>query len=203
MCVSASARGRTSPSPARRCSRPDAGPGSTMTSPTSQAPITRSRPVWKRSMTRISAGGIGPRTLQLAQMSAPHRLPEPKQLQGTTQNDIIKEFLARGTYAFPPGPSMRLIADMVAYTVENVPQWNPINICSYHLQEAGATPVQEIAYALSNAIAVLDAVRARVDEELMGKVFSRISFFVNAGVRFVEEHAKLRAMGQIWEHIGR
>ncbi|MGH2942092.1 MAG: methylmalonyl-CoA mutase family protein, partial [Solirubrobacteraceae bacterium] len=124
-------------------------------------------------------------------------------LQGTTQNDIIKEFLARGTYAFPPGPSMRLIADMVAYTVTEVPRWNPINICSYHLQEAGATPVQEIAYALSNAIAVLDAVSERVDEALMGKVFSRISFFVNAGVRFVEEHAKLRAMGELWEQIGR
>ncbi|MDX6669203.1 MAG: ethylmalonyl-CoA mutase, partial [Solirubrobacteraceae bacterium] len=104
-------------------------------------------------------------------------------LQGTTQNDIIKEYLSRGTYAFPPDPSMRLIADMVAYTVEHVPKWNPINICSYHLQEAGATPVQEIAYAMSNAIAVLDAVRERVDEELMGRVFSRISFFVNAGVR--------------------
>jgi (2R)-ethylmalonyl-CoA mutase len=128
---------------------------------------------------------------------------DAKLLQGTTQNDIIKEFLARGTYAFPPGPSMRLIADMVAYTVTEVPRWNPINICSYHLQEAGATPVQEIAYALSNAIAVLDAVRARVDEELMGKVFSRISFFVNAGVRFIEEHAKMRAMALLWEEIGR
>ncbi|WP_205698960.1 protein meaA [Conexibacter sp. SYSU D00693] len=125
------------------------------------------------------------------------------QLQGTTQNDIIKEFLARGTYAFPPGPSMRLIADMVAYTVTEVPKWNPINICSYHLQEAGATPVQEIAYSMSNAIAVLDAVRERVDQELMGKVFGRISFFVNAGVRFVEEHAKLRAMGILWEELGR
>jgi (2R)-ethylmalonyl-CoA mutase len=124
-------------------------------------------------------------------------------LQGTTQNDIIKEFLARGTYAFPPAPSMRLIADMVAYAVTEVPRWNPINICSYHLQEAGATPVQEIAYALSNAIAVLDAVQRRVDPALMGKVFSRISFFVNAGVRFVEEHAKLRAMGEMWEWIGR
>ncbi|GAC1436962.1 MAG: protein meaA [Solirubrobacteraceae bacterium] len=126
-----------------------------------------------------------------------------EQLQGTTQNDIIKEFLARGTYAFPPEPSMRLIADMVAYTVEHVPQWNPINICSYHLQEAGATPVQEIAYALSNAIAVLDAVRERVPQELMGRVFGRISFFVNAGVRFIEEHAKLRAMGVLWEELGR
>jgi ethylmalonyl-CoA mutase len=129
-----------------------------------------------------------------------------EQLQGTTQNDIIKEFLARGTYAFPPAPSMRLIADMIAYTVEHVPKWNPINICSYHLQEAGATPVQEIAYSMSNAIAVLDASRERLGEravELMGQVFGRISFFVNAGVRFVEEHAKLRAMGILWEELGR
>jgi (2R)-ethylmalonyl-CoA mutase len=124
-------------------------------------------------------------------------------LQGTTQNDIIKEFLARGTYAFPPGPSMRLIADMVAWTVEHVPRWNPVNICSYHLQEAGATPVQEIAYAMANATAVLDAVRERVGEELMPRVFGRISFFVNAGVRFVEEHAKLRAMAALWEQLGR
>jgi (2R)-ethylmalonyl-CoA mutase len=128
---------------------------------------------------------------------------EQAQLAGTTQNDIIKEFLARGTYAFPPGPSMRLIADMVAYTVTEIPKWNPINICSYHLQEAGATPVQEIAYSMSNAMAVLDAVRERVDQDLMGKVFGRISFFVNAGVRFVEEHAKLRAMGILWEELGR
>jgi ethylmalonyl-CoA mutase len=138
---------------------------------------------------------------------------DQSQLQGTTQNDIIKEFLARGTYAFPPAPSMRLIADMIAYTVEHVPKWNPINICSYHLQEAGATPVQEIAYAMSNAIAVLDSTRERVESahagdetaarELMGQVFGRISFFVNAGVRFVEEHAKLRAMGILWEELGR
>jgi ethylmalonyl-CoA mutase len=128
---------------------------------------------------------------------------EESTLQGTTQNDIIKEFLARGTYAFPPGPSMRLIADMVAYTVERVPKWNPINICSYHLQEAGATPVQEIAYAMANAMAVLDAVKERVPQELMGKVFGRISFFVNAGVRFIEEHAKLRAMSVLWEELGR
>jgi (2R)-ethylmalonyl-CoA mutase len=126
-----------------------------------------------------------------------------EQLQGTTQNDIVKEFLARGTYAFGPAPSLRLIADMIAYTVEHVPKWNPINICSYHLQEAGATPVQEIAYAMSNAIAVLDAVRERVPAERMGQVFGRISFFVNAGVRFVEEHAKLRAMGILWEELGR
>jgi (2R)-ethylmalonyl-CoA mutase len=129
--------------------------------------------------------------------------PTPESaLQGTTQNDILKEYLSRGTYSFPPGPSMRLIADTIAYTVEHVPKWNPINICSYHLQEAGATPVQEIAYAMSNAIAVLDAVRERVSEDLMGNVFGRISFFVNAGVRFVEEHAKLRAMAQLWDELG-
>ncbi len=126
-----------------------------------------------------------------------------KLLQGTTQNDIVKEFLSRGTYAFPPEPSLRLIADMIAFTVDEVPKWNPINICSYHLQEAGATPVQEIAYALSTAIAVLDEARPRVPEETFPRVFGRISFFVNAGIRFVEEHAKLRAMGQLWEEIGR
>ncbi|MGH2956162.1 MAG: protein meaA [Solirubrobacterales bacterium] len=126
-------------------------------------------------------------------------------LAGTTQNDIIKEYLSRGTYAFPPGPSMRLIADTVAFTVNQIPKWNPINVCSYHLQEAGATPVQEIAYALSTAIAVLDEVKARgqVAEEDFPRVFGRISFFVNAGVRFIEEHAKLRAMGRLWERIGR
>jgi ethylmalonyl-CoA mutase len=124
-------------------------------------------------------------------------------LQGTTQNDIIKEFLSRGTYAFPPEPSMRLIADMIAFTVDEVPKWNPINICSYHLQEAGATPVQEIAYALSTAQAVLDRVRERVPAESFPRVFGRMSFFVNAGIRFIEEHAKLRAMGQLWEEIGR
>jgi (2R)-ethylmalonyl-CoA mutase len=124
-------------------------------------------------------------------------------LQGTTQNDIIKEYLSRGTYAFPPAPSLRLIADMVAYTVEHVPKWNPVNICSYHLQEAGATPVQEIAYSMSTAIAVLDEVRARVPQDRMGAVFGRISFFVNAGVRFVEEHAKLRAVGVLWDELGR
>jgi (2R)-ethylmalonyl-CoA mutase len=126
-------------------------------------------------------------------------------LTGTTQNDIIKEYLSRGTYAFPPGPSMRLIADTVAFSVNEIPSWNPTNICSYHLQEAGATPVQEIAYALSTGIAVLDEVRARgqVADEDFPKVFGRISFFVNAGVRFIEEHAKLRAMSELWAQIGR
>ncbi|HEY1354946.1 MAG TPA: protein meaA, partial [Solirubrobacterales bacterium] len=128
-----------------------------------------------------------------------------QKLKGTTQNDIIKEYLSRGTYAFPPEPSMRLIADMVAFTVNEVPSWNPTNICSYHLQEAGATPVQEIAYALSTGIAVLDEVRARgqVDEADFPRVFGRISFFVNAGIRLIEEIAKLRAMGRLWNEIGR
>src|SRR5215217_1117415 len=126
-------------------------------------------------------------------------------LKGTTQNDIIKEYLSRGTYAFPPEPSMRLIADTVAFSVNDVRSWNPINVCSYHLQEAGATPVQEIAYALSTAIAVLDETKARgqVSDEDFPRVFGRISFFVNAGIRFIEEHAKLRAMGRLWEEIGR
>jgi (2R)-ethylmalonyl-CoA mutase len=128
---------------------------------------------------------------------------DAKVLQGTTQNDIIKEFLSRGTYAFPPAPSLRLIADMIAFTVDEVPKWNPINVCSYHLQEAGATPVQEIAYALSTAQAVLDEARKRVDDETFPRVFGRISFFVNAGIRFIEEHAKLRAMGRLWEQLGR
>ena len=153
--------------------------------------------------TSMTINAVAAWMLSLYIVAAEEQGADQAQLQGTTQNDIIKEFLARGTYAFPPGPSMRLIADMIAYTVEHVPKWNPINICSYHLQEAGATPVQEIAYAMSNAIAVLDAARERVDAAMMPKVFSRISFFVNAGVRFIEEHAKLRAMSILWEELGR
>ncbi len=129
----------------------------------------------------------------------------PGQLQGTTQNDIIKEYLSRGTYIFPPEPSMRLTGDVVAYTVEEIPRWNPINICSYHLQEAGATPVQEIAFAMATAVAVLDSVRERDDvpDEAIGRVFGRISFFLNAGMRFIEETCKCRAMNAIWEELGR
>ena len=124
-------------------------------------------------------------------------------LQGTTQNDIIKEYLSRGTYIFPPEPSLRLITDMVTYTVQHIPRWNPINICSYHLQEAGATPVQEIAYAMSTAIAVLDAVRdsGQVAPADFGDVVARMSFFVNAGVRFVEEMCKMRAFARMWDRI--
>ena len=125
------------------------------------------------------------------------------QLAGTTQNDIIKEYLSRGTYVFPPEHSLRLIGDVIAYTVHEIPQWNPINICSYHLQEAGATPQQELAYALCTAIAVLDTVRAsgQVSEEDFGTVVGRISFFVNAGVRFVEETCKMRAFVQLWDEL--
>jgi (2R)-ethylmalonyl-CoA mutase len=128
---------------------------------------------------------------------------DPAKLTGTTQNDIIKEYLSRGTYVFPPGPSLRLITDMIAYAVANVPKWNPINVCSYHLQEAGATPVQEVAFALCTAIAVLDDVRdsGQVPPEQFGDVVARISFFVNAGVRFVEEMCKLRAFGELWDEI--
>ncbi|WP_344255826.1 protein meaA [Terrabacter carboxydivorans] len=126
-------------------------------------------------------------------------------LAGTTQNDIIKEYLSRGTYVFPPGPSLRLITDLVAYTVREIPKWNPINICSYHLQEAGATPVQEIAYAMSTAVAVLDAVRdsGQVPADEFASVVARISFFVNAGVRFVEEMCKMRAFVQLWDELTR
>ncbi|WP_300681977.1 protein meaA [Nocardioides sp.] len=127
------------------------------------------------------------------------------QLAGTTQNDIIKEYLSRGTYVFGPDQSLRLISDMIAYTVHQIPKWNPINICSYHLQEAGATPVQEIAYAMCTAIAVLDRVKAsgQVSDEDFGKVVGRISFFVNAGVRFVEEMCKMRAFVELWDELTR
>jgi (2R)-ethylmalonyl-CoA mutase len=124
-------------------------------------------------------------------------------LAGTTQNDIIKEYLSRGTYVFPPEHSLRLIGDVIAYNVHEMPTLNPINICSYHLQEAGATPQQELAYALCTAIAVLDSVRAsgQVSEEDFGTVVGRISFFVNAGVRFVEEMCKMRAFVQLWDEL--
>jgi ethylmalonyl-CoA mutase len=127
------------------------------------------------------------------------------QLAGTTQNDIIKEYLSRGTYVFPPEHSLRLISDVISYTVHEIPKWNPINICSYHLQEAGATPEQELAYALCTAIAVLDTVKnsGQVSEEDFGKVVGRISFFVNAGVRFVEEMCKMRAFVDLWDEITR
>ncbi|WDM16607.1 protein meaA [Streptomyces lavenduligriseus] len=143
--------------------------------------------------------------LALYQVVAEEQGADITRLQGTTQNDIVKEYLSRGTHVFPPGPSLRLTTDMIAYTVSHIPKWNPINICSYHLQEAGATPVQEIAYAMSTAIAVLDAVRdsGQVPPERMGDVVARISFFVNAGVRFIEEMCKMRAFVRIWDKVTR
>ncbi|HWP15076.1 MAG TPA: methylmalonyl-CoA mutase family protein, partial [Xanthobacteraceae bacterium] len=126
-------------------------------------------------------------------------------LQGTTQNDIVKEYLSRGTYVFPPAPSMRLIKDTILFTTAELPKWNPMNVCSYHLQEAGATPVQELAYALATAIAVLDTVKAsgEVQQENFGEVVGRISFFVNAGLRFVTEMCKMRAFCELWDEITR
>jgi (2R)-ethylmalonyl-CoA mutase len=128
-----------------------------------------------------------------------------KDLQGTTQNDIIKEYLSRGTYIYPPKPSLKLTADTIAFAYRELPKWNPVNVCSYHLQEAGATPVQEIAYALAAATSILDAVRetGQVPDADLGRVFGRISFFVNAGIRFVTETCKMRAFAELWEEIGR
>ncbi len=143
----------------------------------------------------------------VAEEQNPDSTPEQVagQLAGTTQNDIIKEYLSRGTYVFGPEHSLRLTADMIAYTVNNIPKWNPINICSYHLQEAGATPTQELAYALCTAIAVLDTVKnaGQVSDEDFEKVVGRISFFVNAGVRFIEETCKMRAFVELWDEITR
>ncbi|MGH3463008.1 MAG: protein meaA [Kribbellaceae bacterium] len=141
--------------------------------------------------------------LALYQVVAEEQGASPHDLTGTTQNDIVKEYLSRGTYAFPPDASLRLSTDLIAYTVAEMPQWNPINICSYHLQEAGATPVQELAFALSTAIAVLDRVRdgGQVPQERFGDVVQRISFFVNAGVRFIEETCKMRAFVKLWDDI--
>ncbi len=126
-------------------------------------------------------------------------------LQGTTQNDLVKEYLARGTYIFPPEPSFRLISEMYEYCIEHLPRWNPSNICSYHLQEAGATPVQELAYALSNAIGLLDTIRerGRVSQNLFEQIVGRISFFVNSGIRFIEEMCKMRAFVELWDEITR
>ncbi|CAN5367335.1 hypothetical protein BH20ACT5_BH20ACT5_14710 [soil metagenome] len=141
--------------------------------------------------------------LALYQVVAEEQGADVAALTGTTQNDIIKEYLSRGTYVFPPAPSLRLITDMVAYSVSKMPKWNPINICSYHLQEAGATPVQEIAYSICTAIAVLDAVRdsGQVPAERFGDVVARMSFFVNSGLRFVEEMCKMRAFTTLWDEL--
>jgi (2R)-ethylmalonyl-CoA mutase len=157
----------------------------------------------ERTNTSMTINATAMWLLALYQVVAEEQGADIATLTGTTQNDIIKEYLSRGTYIFPPGPSVRLTTDLIAYTVARMPRWNPINVCSYHLQEAGATPVQEIAYALCTATAVLDAVRERVPAEQMGEVVGRISFFVNAGVRFVEEMCKMRAFARLWDTITR
>ena len=124
-------------------------------------------------------------------------------LQGTTQNDIIKEYLSRGTYVLPPAPSLRLTKDVILFTTRELPKWNPINVCSYHLQEAGATPVQELAYALATAVAILETVQrsGEVSAADLGEVAGRISFFVNAGMRFVTELCKMRAFTELWDEL--
>jgi (2R)-ethylmalonyl-CoA mutase len=153
--------------------------------------------------TSMTINATAPWLLALYIAVAQEQGVDKKLLSGTTQNDLIKEYLSRGTYIFPPAASLKLTADVIAYTVREVPKWNPINVCSYHLQEAGATPVQELAYALCAAIAVLDAVRdgGQVAAEEMAQVVGRISFFCNAGIRFVEEMCKMRAFGVLWDRI--
>jgi (2R)-ethylmalonyl-CoA mutase len=153
--------------------------------------------------TSMTINATAPWLLALYIAVAEEQGVDRKLLQGTTQNDLIKEYLSRGTYIFPPGASLKLTTDVIAYTVREVPKWNPVNICSYHLQEAGATPVQELAYALSAAIAVLDGVRAggQVKPEEMPQVVGRISFFCNAGIRFIEEMCKMRAFGVLWDRL--
>jgi len=155
--------------------------------------------------TSMTINGTAAWLLALYIATAERQGVDPKALQGTTQNDIVKEYLSRGTYIFPPRPSLRLISDTITYTVAQVPKWNPINVCSYHLQEAGATPVQEIAYTLCTAIAVLDTVRnsGKLSAAEFTEAVGRISFFVNSGLRFIEEICKLRAFGQLWDELTR
>ena len=155
--------------------------------------------------TSMTINATAPWLLALYVAVAERQGADTSKLEGTTQNDVLKEYLSRGTYIFPPGPSVRLTTDLIAYTVENIPKWNPTNICSYHLQEAGATPTQELAYALSTATAILDAVRdsGQISPDRFAAVVGRISFFVNAGIRFVEETCKLRAFGAMWDKLTR
>lgn len=155
--------------------------------------------------TSMTINAPSPWLLALYVAAAEEQGVDRAKLSGTVQNDIIKEYLSRGTYIFPPGPSMRLITDVISFTYRQIPRWNPTNVCSYHLQEAGATPTQELAFALATSIAVLDAIRAsgQVAEEDLPKVVGRISFFVNAGLRFVTEIAKMRAFVELWDEITR
>ena len=159
----------------------------------------------ERMNTSMTINATAPWLLALYVATAEKQGADRRRLQGTVQNDIIKEYLSRGTYVFPPRPSLRLVSDVVAFTCREMPKWNPTNVCSYHLQEAGATPVQELAYALATATAVLDAVRdsGQVDPVDFPKVVGRISFFVNAGIRFVTELCKMRAFVRLWDEITR
>jgi ethylmalonyl-CoA mutase len=158
-----------------------------------------------RMNTSMTINATAPWLLALYIAAAEEQGAARASLAGTTQNDLIKEYLSRGTYIFPPDVSLRLTSDMIAYTYRELPKWNPVNVCSYHLQEAGATPVQELAFALANAIAILDAVKAggQVPEQDFPDVVGRISFFVNAGVRFITEMCKMRAFGELWDEITR
>ncbi len=153
--------------------------------------------------TSMTINATAPWLLALYVAVADEQGADRAKLQGTTQNDIIKEYLSRGTYVFPPAPSLKLTTDVILFTTTAMPKWNPMNVCSYHLQEAGATPVQELAYALADAIAVIDAVKATgtVPQEGLGEVVSRISFFVNAGMRFVTELCKMRAFVDLWAEL--
>lgn len=155
--------------------------------------------------TSMTINATAPWLLALYVAVAEQQGVDPGELQGTTQNDVLKEYLSRGTYIFPPQPSVRLTTDLIAYTVRHIPKWNPTNVCSYHLQEAGATPTQELAYALCTATAILDAVQesGQIDPDAFQDVVGRISFFVNAGIRFIEEMCKLRAFTRMWNTLVR
>jgi (2R)-ethylmalonyl-CoA mutase len=157
----------------------------------------------ERMNTSMTINATAPWLLALYIAAAEEQGADRAKLNGTVQNDIVKEYLSRGTYIFPPAPSMRLTADVISYTYRELPKWNPTNVCSYHLQEAGATPVQEVAFALATAVAVLDAVRdsGQVPAEDFPTVVGRISFFVNAGVRFITEMAKMRAFAELWDEL--
>jgi (2R)-ethylmalonyl-CoA mutase len=158
-----------------------------------------------RMNTSMTINATAPWLLALYIAAAEAQGAARRELAGTTQNDIIKEYLSRGTYIFPPAPSLKLTADVIAFSYRELPKWNPINVCSYHLQEAGATPVQEVAYALATAEAVLDAVRrsGQVPEEDLPQVVGRLSFFVNAGIRFITEMCKMRAFAALWDELTR
>ena len=153
--------------------------------------------------TSMTINATAPWLLALYIAAADEQGADISALQGTVQNDIIKEYLSRGTYICPPKPSLRMITDIAAYTRAHLPKWNPMNVCSYHLQEAGATPEQELAFALATATAVLDDLKGKVPEEHFGQMVGRISFFVNAGIRFVTEMCKMRAFVDLWDEICR